>query len=564
MKRMKNGGVGVLSMGFVLSAAALSQGLFGERAQGQGAVMVTKSDDGSGGEMTFISTGPDLFALKQPDFVRTDIPVMRDKLRLDTMQEQMIRTMVDEYLIAFKKLIDEKFPKQMPGMFMFGTGDEGNFGDDDQPGFGGFDLGDLGDGDVEGAGTTVMIGVNSDVTEGGDGQGGGDGGVNSNVGVQIQVAGPEGKELTPEQRKALEEQAKKVAEAVKAKIEKQLEEQKKSAGSDPEPHGPEEIQARMDKMTKEAEAFSKDKAKLRAQFVQDAQSRISPGQVDLWPGLERALLRKKSLPNGRLDGEQTDLFKVVNTVQVPTEKKAEVDRELSDYEMQLNDAIIRRNDAVDQAEKKISEALKKNDLDKASAIADRASTSREALRDLNIRFADELATTMGGEAGSAFAKAAQRAFHPRIYGMTRAQRAFDKAAKLDGLTDEQKSRMASMREQYEAELAVMNEEIRQTTIVHEGEEIRRPYEQMKKEMQGDHSEQDMGRDVGPIKRAYERRTELDERTMKTLYGMFTEEQVATLPKLPNAKGGNAPVVIYQAGEITGDPVAGSAQPKHDQ
>ena len=87
---------------------------------------------------------------------------------------------------------------------------------------------------------------------------------------------------------------------------------------------------------------------------------------------------------------------------------------------------------------------------------------------------------------------------------------------------------------------MINERLRQTIHKNQPLEPRRPIEHTKEIMSGEAAVFNPGDD--PIRSAFRKRSEFDERFMKQLYAMFTLEQVATLPKLPSKTRGE-PIMI---------------------
>ncbi|MHC4429981.1 MAG: hypothetical protein ACYS0D_15490 [Planctomycetota bacterium] len=67
------------------------------------------SDDGSGPTFFHVSL-PDLRALGRPDFERSDLPVFKERLRLDALQQIVLETLLSSYLEEF----DEKIRQQLP------------------------------------------------------------------------------------------------------------------------------------------------------------------------------------------------------------------------------------------------------------------------------------------------------------------------------------------------------------------------------------------------------------------------------------------------------------------
>src|SRR4029077_46795 len=131
------------------------------------------------------------------------------------------------------------------------------------------------------------------------------------------------------------------------------------------------------------EAFGKAKAQLRQKFVADAQTQLAQPQVEKWPALERALLREKSLPQGRLSGERTDLFKVVKAAAIDDASRTAIAPQLDQYDLALDSALRQRNDFLDGADEKIDKAMQEQNFDRALSLTDRAAAMHVAVRSVN-------------------------------------------------------------------------------------------------------------------------------------------------------------------------------------
>ena len=90
----------------------------------------------------------------------------------------------------------------------------------------------------------------------------------------------------------------------------------------------------MEELSESAKELRKVKTQLRNSFVAQVQGQLATDQLDHWPSLERALLRKKTLPLGRLDGERVDLVRLVEKLDLDDEGHAAVAEPLEDLDPQ--------------------------------------------------------------------------------------------------------------------------------------------------------------------------------------------------------------------------------------
>ena len=552
----------LLSGLIAIPAAVLAQ-------SGRHRMMVFEDDSGSGPQVLHF-TGSDFGQLRKPDFVRRDLPIFREHLRLDGVQHAIVQVLLDAYLDAFKLLVETSMPQDHfapPGMGMnmtFGGGPDGENGE----GIGAIirdaiqnadGLTDI-DIDADGSGN-VAIAIMARVGDGGamDDPGAdvdlgeesvavwattaeGEAGGGPSTGVFIAVGGPDGVELPDDVREKLEKVAQEMAERLRARLE-----EAEANGIDPADEFPaaetfEDRKDRIDLMRKSMERFKREKEILKQEFLTQVRAQLSAEQFGNWPGFERAFTRIKTLPNGRLDGERTDLLVVAAELDLSLEQREAVAESLETYELALDEALRARNDYVDDAAARMDKAIQDRDFDKALSIVDSATRRRVAVRSVNDRSVDAIAEKLPAERAVEFRSNAMRRSYPRVYRRTVGQKSFKKARALPGLDQETLSGIAAIEDAYEAELAALNERIRATIHRHQPKETRRAIERIAAMMSGEggpmhlmypggHDEDD------PVRAAFKKRKGLDERYMKQLHAVLSPEQVAQLPTLPSERSG---------------------------
>jgi hypothetical protein len=546
-----------LSVAGALASAAV--------AGAQSGVQMTFQDDGSGPQMLHMSL-PDHAELRRPDYERVDLPLFARRLLLSEPQQAVVERLLEAYLEAFGTLVKETLPAHagqfMPGVQVAaGPATPGEAGDASLDTIVHGAMGELPDLsaihelDIEaGPGmVAVMVGVGGeDMGEGGaftfeadDGAGFTAGTASSGASVFVEVGGPE-VELPEEVRQKLEAMAQEMAERIQAHVEQQMVEGKGPAGLLPDGATIEERKAEMQRMMRDAEAFAEVKAELARQFVGDVQDHLTAEQLELWPGLDRALVRRKTLPRGRLDGERLDLFQVVDQVELTPAQRDAIAGLLEQYELDLHGALVRRNEFIETAQKEIDEALDERKPDRAISLAERAADLRVAVRTVNQSAADSIAAALEQEAAARFRERVLALSHPRLYRPTRAERAFHQARAIKALDPALLATMDELEQAFQHELEQANEQVRQTILRHQPGEPRRGLEHFKAMMEGQEVRMmGPGAEEDPIRQAYARRSELEERYMKLLYGHLTAEQVASLPKLPS-QARRGPMIIHRA------------------
>ena len=101
-----------------LLAALLAGSLSAGAAWAQAGHRTMIVDEGDGPNVFHVSM-PDIRALREPDFVRSDLPVFDEKLALSEMQQPVVSQLLEDYLAAFELLAVEFLPPPGPMMVNF-------------------------------------------------------------------------------------------------------------------------------------------------------------------------------------------------------------------------------------------------------------------------------------------------------------------------------------------------------------------------------------------------------------------------------------------------------------
>ena len=581
-----------LAIGASLASSALAQ---------DSRRMIAVRDDGGERSVVNISM-PDLAELREPDFTRQDMHTLDTMTKLSDPQRTIIFALHDAYLAAFSealKALGIAIEPQGFGPIGEGLAEQAAPGEEPQPGqpfafaIGGID-GDIAEALREaGVNGAVAIGVTVDmetgtggmvVGVGGEGESDAeadsdtdDGGEAPDAPADLVVieqatseaggepdddapAGPAaprvaisldaGEDVPDEIREQLEQFYQEVAEQAVAQIEAQQGQWNDENGAAFPmlmPGGAanfQDMQRRAAEMLEKADDLAREKKKLRDQFVSDVQAQLSFEQVALWPSYERKLTRDKNLPKARLDGERTDLLRLVDQLQLDEDARGDLHDVSYAYEIALNDALVRRNEFLAENRPKIDQLLNDGQGRRALGLVDRATELRVAVRSLNEQYVESFAQHLPADLVDSFKQAALRSFYPRVYRQTRAQRAFEKAAKVQGISPEIAMAVAELQNAYEIELKSMNESLRQSIREHQPDEARQSIAHMAQMIEGEeHGPPPMLAGSDPVRAAFEKRSELDERFMKQLYSMFTDEQVANLPRLPSQVRAGQPIMF---------------------
>ena len=87
------------------------------------------------------------------------------------------------------------------------------------------------------------------------------------------------------------------------------------------------------------EQWLSTRTRLHDQLVADVKVQLTDDQLVAWPAFERFLTREKTLPRGRLSGENLNLFMVLDDAGLSEEAFEQVEQHFDDYEIRLHDSM---------------------------------------------------------------------------------------------------------------------------------------------------------------------------------------------------------------------------------
>ena len=523
-------------------AAGLTLGLAGHAdAQARRVMVIEEDDGGEGGVLNF--SLPDFQTLFRPDYQRDDLPLFQKRLKLDGLQHEFVSALLDGYLDKFHGLRGEHLPQVQGGGGIFIGGAGGDIALQMDPlADGAEDDSSLRDAieEVTGGETPTGTGIEIMITAGGPptGAGGDAGGVSegNDISAGVEIALPEGVELTPEQKKKLEAAAQKMAEQIRKRME-----EREAAGEGPGGGMPfeslEERRAQMEEMLAAADALAKAKAELKKEFEKGVHELLLPEQDMLWPRLEWALTRQNTLSQGRLPGERTDLYRLLEQLGIDPEAGDLLGEKTESYEMTLHDALTERNEYLEESSKDLDEALAAGKPEKAAAIASKAARLRETVRDTNKRYAGELAELMDDGAAAEFTQRFLERSYPSVYRTTRVERAIEAILRLDDLDDDVRDTVETLQDLYVDELGHANERLAAALDRWEPGAPARMFERMAEAGAGGMVQFGMDDDDSPVSKTRNKRRELGERYLKQLRSLLPAEQRETIQWLQPAKKG---------------------------
>lgn len=244
--------------------------------------------------------------------------------------------------------------------------------------------------------------------------------------------------------------------------------QRKNAVSDEVQEGFEQAQALGDTDAAKIEPgkrdiWTKEAKQLKDAFFEDLKSLLTKEQADRWPLVERELRRFRSLPSGRFAGEKLDVIAIVDESYPHAWKNPEISDALVAYAASL-DSLLKARDVYLSEEKTTEfEALCTTDKAQAEKMWRDAAVARAAVRDLNLRTADQIAAMLPSNEGEQLRRQVLCASYNKLCSQSRSESFIRAASKLSTLTPEQRATIDEIVNAYEVRSNALIREIAAAT-----------------------------------------------------------------------------------------------------
>ena len=306
-----------------------------------------------------------------------------------------------------------------------------------------------------------------------------------------------------------------------------------------------EVKAALGQMLEKLEAWQTRKAQIRDNFTAGMKVVLDDDQLALWPAFDRFLVREKTLPRGRISGENVNLFFVVDEIRLPQEEFAKIEPMFNDYETRLDSALRARNSYIEESMPQLFKSVQTGDISGATRIFKKQSELRASVRDVNEEFRTSMVGALGEtEWSKSLDKAVLEKGWDRIFRPTGTDRIFEAAMKIEGLDASILTSITDLLGSYHTELAPLNSRLKELArteepaqIVTEGERFVTAISQgvsgFARNMGGFGGAGNNADD--PSRKVQEARTTLGEQYQERLKALLTPEQWEALPK--NNRGG---------------------------
>ncbi|MBK9189727.1 MAG: Spy/CpxP family protein refolding chaperone [Phycisphaerales bacterium] len=306
-------------------------------------------------------------------------------------------------------------------------------------------------------------------------------------------------------------QARQITEAMQTQMEKARDEFRES-------RDPEVFQSLRPAMEK-ARA---DRKKAEQEFMSDVQAVLTPEQQAKWPSFERGVRRETTLRQGLMSGERVDLFRLVERLELAPEAMEALRPALDGYEADLDRELVTRAKVYEESMEKMSRMRDMGDMEAMQDVIEKGREASVRVRDVNRRYARQVADLLPSEKRSAFEADVKRESFPDVYRESQATRSFNAAMGFADLSAEQREQLLAMRESYTRTLDTLNTKL--AAAIEENEMTFNISQMMQR--RGEES---------PMGQLRTERRDLDRATIEKLRGILTEAQVEKLPQ-PEQRG----------------------------
>ena len=283
-------------------------------------------------------------------------------------------------------------------------------------------------------------------------------------------------------------------------------------------------------MTLLAEKWRKERGVLDRQVMDEIKSSLKVDQAAKWESFERFMRREKLLSRGRLSGENVNLFAVLDEAGLTKEQIASIAGILDEYELRLDEALKKRSDFLGQNEGKVMTAIQNSDAKSLEELASKGVDLRNAVRNVNEQYRTAIAGVFPPEEAKRFTQAALASGFARVYRPTRAERAFEKALSLEGLSPETLTAISEMQIAMMVELVGMNEKIAQTIRKAEPVQLKEEAVRSAGLLNGGASRMFGRNDPDVADEMLSKRGDMTDKYVERLKALLTAEQIALLPK----------------------------------
>jgi hypothetical protein len=206
------------------------------------------------------------------------------------------------------------------------------------------------------------------------------------------------------------------------------------------------------------DAWKAEAAQAKAAFLDDLKILLTKEQADRWPLVERELRRFKSLDRGRIAGEKLDLIRLVDEHAPAAWKNPDIANLLASYVQSLDAALTRRDTQLDSSDGSEFAKLAHSDRAAAESMWRTVIALRVAVRDINLKTAEQVAALLPEKDAEAFRAETFKAAYPKIAKATRTESYIRAAAALKSLSPQQAADIRAVLDSFDLRIAAVQKE----------------------------------------------------------------------------------------------------------
>ncbi len=273
------------------------------------------------------------------------------------------------------------------------------------------------------------------------------------------------------------------------------------------------------------------KQQMKNELEGDLVAILNEEQLELWPPLQRQLIRDRLLPRGRLSGETVDVMGLVEQQKFDDEILVKLLPVLGDWDVQVSQALTDRDNHMVENQGILMSAMRTMDTNAGLNVMKTQGKLAEVVRDVNDMAIENIVLLLPSDVSKEFDTEAKRKGYPLIFRLTRAERAYKAAQELEGIEPDILQAIIELEEAMLLELEYANVRLFSETHRWEAQEGLDRMNRFASRMTGGTSE----RAESPIQKSEEAKQVIEDNYIEQLKMLLTEEQIETLGGLEKRK-----------------------------
>ncbi len=262
----------------------------------------------------------------------------------------------------------------------------------------------------------------------------------------------------------------------------------------------------------------KTNLRLQEELFSDMRAMLEPGQVEVFPRVERMRRRQMILQEMEVAWSQVDLVDCLDTLEISSEVSPEFHEGVIRYEIAIDRTLSEMLRFVLEMLESGAGMMTDPDMEEIQKMMETFFGSMVTIRTVNKEHARKLGAFLSDPDRARFETECEFRAFPSVYRQSDTSKAIDVAAGLGDLTGDQPERIQAIRVRYERELGSVNA-IWAAALDEEADEF--DFESVMLGMLDD--------EVSESAKAERARDELDKNYRERLEAVLTAEQIERLP-----------------------------------